>query len=221
MAARVVGRGIVGECQQRPSAAFEEPGQLAVDQHDERAGLAAGRARAGPSRRGPGQCGAVGVRRVGGGQHDRPVFRPLRVDTVEVAAQPVDGRGDGELRAAQRLDEIATLAPAGLFECAQHLVEGGESAGNTFGDHRAPGQHAVPVQQQLGLVMGAQRGIRLGGRQRRPPAGHGRVGGAVLGVRDAVAAQPRRPAGPVRGRGALAGARAGRARRAPGRTCRR
>ena len=66
----------------------------------------------------------------------------------------------------------------------------------------------MAVQQQLGLEVGAQRGIRLGGRQRRPAAGDGRVGGAVLGVRDAVAAQPRRRgAAGAPGARTLAGAR--------------
>ena len=38
----VVGRGVVGERQQRPSAALQEPGQLAVHQNDECPRLAAG-----------------------------------------------------------------------------------------------------------------------------------------------------------------------------------
>ena len=151
----------------------------------------------------PGQRRAVRVGRVRGGQHDRPVLRPFGIDPVAEVAQPVDGRRDGELRAAQRLDEVAALASAGVLEGAQHLVQGGEPAGDALGGHRAPGQHAVPAQQQLRLVVGAQRGIRLGGGQDRPSAGHGRVGGPGLRVRDAVAAQPRRAMRPVR-RGARA-----------------
>jgi hypothetical protein len=93
-------------------------------------------------------------------------LRPLRVHTVEVAAQPVHRRGDRELRATQGLDEITALAAAGVLQRGQHFVERGESPRYLFRRYRAPGQHTVPVQQQLGLVVGPNRGIRLGGGQR-------------------------------------------------------
>ena len=65
--------------------------------------------------------------------------------------------------------------------------------------------------------MGPHGGIRFGRRQRRPAAGHRRIGGPRLRVRDAVAAQARRaPAAslPMRRRGSLTRARATRQHRA-------
>ncbi|CFR42003.1 Uncharacterised protein [Mycobacterium tuberculosis] len=135
------------------------------------------------------------------------VVRLFGVDTVEVATQPVYGRGDGELSAPQRLDEVATLAPAGILERTEHLVERREPARHTLGSNCVFGQHAVAVQQQLGLVMGAQRGVRFGKRQRGPPPSDGRVSVAGLGVREAVSAQARRSMPAVCGSSTLPGAR--------------
>ncbi len=172
----------------------------------------------------PRQRGAVRVGGIGGGQHHRVVLAALRVDTVEVGPQPVDGRGHRELGAAQRLDEVAALTPAGVLERGQHLVEHREPARHALGRDRALGQHAVAVEQQLGLEVRPHSGVRLGGGQRRPSAGHGRVGGcgsararrcsgsAAAAV--AVAGVPV-PAAPGRPRGAR------RASPAPARTCRR
>ncbi len=165
---RLMGVGVVGETQQRTPAALEEPGQLPVDENDQRPGFAARPAGtvvvccAGRPRQ---RC-AVRVGRVSGGQHHRPVLGALRVHIVEVAAEPVHCRGDRELRTAQRFDEIPALAAPGVFQRRQHFVQGGEPAGDFFGGHRAAGQHAVPAQQQFSLVMRPHGGIRLGSRQR-------------------------------------------------------
>ena len=150
---------------------------------------------------GPGQRRAVRVGRIGGRQHHRGVVRPLGVHPVEIGAQPIHGGRDGELGAAQRLDEIAALAATGLLESGQHLVQGGETAGHPLGGHRALGQHTVAVQQQFGAEVGPQSRIGFRRGQCRPPAGHRRVRGPGLRVGHRVPAEPRGAALPVRGSG--------------------
>ena len=139
---------------------------------------------------GHGRAAPYGLAGIGRREHDGLVGAALLVDVVEVGAQPVDGGRHRELGAAQRLDEVAALAPAGVLECAEHLVEHRESAGHTLGG--ALRQHAVAVEQQLGLEVGADGRFGFGRRERGPAARDGRLGRAGLGVRHAVAAQPRR-----------------------------
>ena len=175
--------------------------------------------RCAPSR--PRQRRAVRVGGIRGGEHDGLVLAALRIDAVEVGPQPVHGGRDRELGAAQRLDEVAALAPARILERGEHLVEHRESAGHTLGRDRALRQHAVAVEQQLGLEVRPHGRFRFGRRERRPPARDGRVGGAGLRVRDAVAAQPRRSLAAGGAQAAAIAARCRRATPAPGRTCRR
>ena len=103
-----------GERDQAPAALLHVGRGLAVDQDDERAG--------GPRRRtavggGPGQGGAVGLRRVGGGQDDHigrvgsaaSVLAGERIGGPRVPGrpQPVDGARDGELGGTQPGHEVA------------------------------------------------------------------------------------------------------------------
>ncbi len=93
------------EARQRAAAALEVEDRRAVDEHDVRAVRARGAACA---RLGPGERGTVRLRRVGGREDER-----LRlVAGLAQVAQPLDGAGQGELRAAEPLDEVA--APRAL-----------------------------------------------------------------------------------------------------------
>ena len=69
---------------------------------------------------------------LGVGQRPHPVHRP----------------GQRELRPAESLDEVAAAALAGLLHGAQYRVHRGEAARDPLGGHRAPGQHAVPLEQR-------------------------------------------------------------------------
>ena len=186
--------GVVGEGEQGPAAALDVQRQLAVDQHHERAGLAAGPvARRGCRRRSAGRARAARRRRGWPGR-SRPARRRAGLSSAvaRVAgerAQPVDRAGrrrTGRRRAP--LDEVAAPAAAGLLERGQHLVDAGEAAGHALAHHRAAGDHAVPLEQPLG------RGVRAPGRvglelgQQRPAAGGRRRPGAGRQVGAAAAA---------------------------------
>ena len=103
---------------------------------------------------GPRQRRAVGLRRIGGGQHDR---RRLLVGALR--AQALDGAGQGELRAAEALDEVAAPAHAERLELAEGVVEDREAAGDPLGQHLLAGDDAVALEQQLGQR--APAGARL------------------------------------------------------------
>ncbi len=125
---------IIGERQQRPPAALEEPGQLPST----RTHLSAPKARPGRTSPTPGQGNAAPY---GLPSRQRPapprVVRLFGVDTAEVATQPVC-RGDGELSAPND-SMVATLAPAGILERTEHL--------------RASRTRPPQFPQQLSLIM--------------------------------------------------------------------
>ena len=81
----------------------------------------------------PRQRGAVRLRRVGRGEHERlrllPVARPQ-------LAQPLDRAAERELRAAEALDEVAAPAEAERLERAQLAVDGAVAAGDPLGRGR-------------------------------------------------------------------------------------
>ena len=155
----MVGFRVVGEGEQRAPTALEEPGKFTVDEGHQGTGLAARPVGA----LGPRQGGAVRVGGIGGRQHHGLVLLALRIDAVEIGPQPIDRRCDRELGAAKRLDEVPALTPAGVLECGQHLVEHREPTGNALGRDRALRQHAVAVEQQLGLKVRPHSRIQLGG----------------------------------------------------------
>ena len=154
-----MGFRIVGKGEQRAPTALEEPGKFTVDEGDQGTGLAPWPVGA----LGPRQGGAVRVRGIGGRQHHGLVLLALRFDAVEIRPQPIDRRCDRELGAAKRLDEVPALTPARILECGQHLVEHREPTGDALADDRALRQHAVPIEQQLGLKVCPHSRIQLGG----------------------------------------------------------
>ena len=79
----------------------------------------------------------------------------------------------GELRGAERLDEVAAAHPAGLLGGGQHAVDAGEPARHLLGHDRAPGHHAVAVEEHLGGGVGAHGGVALDLGQQRPAPGTG------------------------------------------------
>ena len=102
----------------------------------------------------PGQRGAVGVGRIGGGEQQEGAVG------FGQRAQALDRAGEGELGAAEALDEVAAAGGAEQLEVAELRVEGGEAAGDALGQHGLAGDDAVALQHQLGL--GAQAGTRAG-----------------------------------------------------------
>ncbi len=95
-----------------------------------------------------------------------------------VDAQLVDGPGQGELRAAQVLDEVPAAHRAPLLELGQHPVHAAEPCCHALGGRDRTGQHAVPVEQHLRQRVRQQRRVGLAHRQRGPaPAAPTRRGG--------------------------------------------
>ena len=95
---------------ERAAAALDEERGLAAEQDDVRAGDA-GRARSGALR--PRQRRAVGLGRVGGGEHERLLVVALAAAQL---AEPLDRAGERELRPAEALDEVAAAADADRLE---------------------------------------------------------------------------------------------------------
>ncbi len=210
-AAALCGLGVGGEAQQRSATPFDEPGQLAVDEHHQRAGLAPGPVRAcRPRRRGPARAAAAPYGLAGSVAASAMARRVVLfvVDAVGVGAQPVDGAGRRELGAPP---SDSTKYPRwhrpASSSAGQHLVQQREPAGDVLGGHRALGQHAVAAQQLIGLEVRPHRRcpVRRSAAPTsvRPPSGRIAVR-ARLDVLDAVAAQPRRAAVPMRGGGRAA-----------------
>ena len=176
------------EVQHRLAAALDEQAERAVDEHDERARLAAGPVAAvplvvesvgQPSAAPNGFAGSVAA---SVSATDRAVGRLGSVSrSADERAQPVDGRRGRELGGAEPLDEVAAAGAPGLLEPAQHLVRGRESADDALGHHRAAGDDAVPLEQLLGERGGPDGRARLraraaGSSVRRPSAARSRRG---------------------------------------------
>ena len=141
---------------------------------------------------GQGSAAPYGVGRVGGGEDDgarrdgcrrigcrraAPARRPVARGTD--GAQPVHRAVHRELGGAQPLDHIAAAGLAAVLEGGQHPVGGGEAALDALRGDRAPGDHAVPVEQGAG--------------QRVAPGGWGRPRAPA-----AATSGPRPSAGPLR-----------------------
>ena len=165
---------VVGEGQQRPAAALDVEHARAVDEDDERPGLAAGLMAA--ARRRQAALAASGRRR-----SDAAARWPARaarrrtalagsvaartsagagvagVQRAGLRAQPVDRARQRELCGAEALDEVAAAGPAGLLGRLEHRVDRGEATGDPLADHGAAGD-----QRRTG---------RAAPRRRRPPVG--------------------------------------------------
>jgi hypothetical protein len=76
-------------------------------------------------------------------------------------AQPVHRAVHRELRGAEPLHHIAAAGLAALLEGGQDAVDGGEAALHALRGDRAPGDHAVPVEQGTGQGVGAHGGVGL------------------------------------------------------------
>ena len=144
-------------------------GEGAVDQDDERTGLAArlvlGLARD-PGR--PWQSGPVGIGRV---------TRRQDLGSVLVGAggsEAVHGAGRAELCRTQPLDEVAAADPPGLLRGGQHAIDRSESADDLLGLDRATRHDAVAVEQDLGRGQSPCRGVSVDPRQDRPATDGGR-----------------------------------------------
>ncbi len=101
----------------------------------------------------PAQRGAVGLRGVGGGEHER-----RRLVVVALRAQALDRARERELRAAEALDEVAAARDADRLERGELVVERGEAARDALGQHLLAGDDAVALEQQLGLGAAALAG---------------------------------------------------------------
>ena len=109
----------------------------------------------------PWQRRAVGLRRVGRGEHERRGFLE-----VALRAQALDGAGQRELRPAEAFDEVAAAADAEGLELREGVVEDREAARDPFGEDLLAGDDAVALQQQLGLSSPALAGLRLAAKDR-------------------------------------------------------
>src|SRR4029077_6161161 len=121
----------------------------------------------------PGERGAVGVGRVGGGEDEVGAVAFGR------GARALARAGGGELGPAEPLDEVAAAGGAEQLEIAELPVEGGEAAGDALGEDRLAGDDPVALQHQLGG--GAELGAGAGGvgeerRGQRPAALDGGAG---------------------------------------------
>ena len=143
----------VDERLQALAAALEVEHRLTADEHDLGTGDA-GRA-LGALALGPRQRGAVGLRRIDRAQHDGLLGATLAL------AQPLDRAGDRELGAAEPLDEVATAGNAEHLELRQLRVDPAEPAGDALGEHLLARQHAVALEQQLGLRAPARARIGI------------------------------------------------------------
>ena len=142
-----------------------------------------------PSARfGHAQRGAVGLRRIGGGEDQ------VLVLALGQAAQALDRAGERELGPAEALDEVAAPRGAEHLQVRELAVEAREAAGDALGEHRLAGDDPVALEHQLGL--GAQpRALRGGVAEQRlgqRPAALDRLLGGVAARGEAAARAPTR-----------------------------
>ena len=96
---------------------------------------------------GQGKRGAVGLRRVGGCDYER--LRLLAFLRAELP-KPLDGAAEGELRAAQPLDEVAAPAEAECLESLELPVDGAVAARDPLGADAVPRDDSLALEQKLG-----------------------------------------------------------------------
>src|SRR5918996_1658380 len=133
--------GLLGLAQrdERAAAALDEKRRLAAEQDDLGAGHAGG-----PRSRAlrPGEGCAVRLRGIGGGEHERALLlRPL--------AEALHRAGEGELGAAEPLDEIAAPADPERLHPAELAVHGGVAARDSLGADAVARHDPLPLEQEL------------------------------------------------------------------------
>ena len=139
--------------------------------------------------------GAVRLRRVGGGEHER--LRLVVLPRPQLP-QPLDSSAERELRAAEPFDEVAAPARAERLERPQLAVDRAVAAGNPLGPDGVARDDAVPLEQQLrerapvGLAAGEQLG-----RERPASLRRGRAMRAGAGEAARPAVRPRRLVAPL------------------------
>ena len=106
---------------ERAAAALDEERGLAAEQDDVRTGDPGRRA---PAALRPRQRRSVGLRGIGGGEHER--VRLVALARTQFA-QPLDRAAERELRAPEALDEVAAAAEAERLERLQLAVDGARS----------------------------------------------------------------------------------------------
>src|SRR5207244_8114028 len=136
--------GLAGVAQrdERAAAALHVQHGRAAEQDHVGAGDARG-ARPGASR--PGQRGTVRLGRIGGGEHER--VRLLR--RLAQLAQAFHAAAEGELRAAEALDEVAAPAEAERLERAELRVDGAVAAWNPLRAYAVARHDPLALEQQL------------------------------------------------------------------------
>jgi hypothetical protein len=88
---------------------------------------------------------SVGIGGVGGGQD-------LELAAVfGQRAESLDGPGEGELGAAEPLDEVAAAGGPEQLEVGELRIQGREAARHPLGEDRLAGDDAVALEHQLGL----------------------------------------------------------------------
>ena len=92
----------------------------------------------------PGKHAAVGLRRLGGGEHECVAL--VRVPQLP---EPLDRARERELRAAEPLDEVAAPAGADVLERAKLPVDGAVPARDPLGAHAVTGDDPLPLEQEL------------------------------------------------------------------------
>src|SRR6266545_1757019 len=102
--------------------------------------------RAAPSKLGPRQPGAVGLRRVGRSDHERLGLLALLGPKL---AEPLDGAAERELRAAETFDEVATPAETEGLERLQLSVDRAIAAGDPFSTNAVSGHDPMSLEDEL------------------------------------------------------------------------
>src|SRR6478735_1018103 len=131
----------VAQRQQRAAAALDVERRLAAQEHDVGSRHARG-ASGRPPR--PGKHAAVGLRRLGGGEHEC-----VALVGVPQLPEPLDGTREGELCAAEPLDEVAAAARTDRLERAKLPVDGAVPARDPFGAHAVTRDDPLPLEQEL------------------------------------------------------------------------
>src|SRR5436190_2726423 len=145
---------------ERPAAALDEQRRFAAEEDDVGA-CDPRRASSGALR--PGESGAVGLSRVGGGEHQRLLF--LAVLGLELS-QPLHGPAKRELGAAEPFDEVPAAAEPERLERPELAVDGAVTARDPFAADAVARDDALALEQELGerAPVGAAREQAAGQR---------------------------------------------------------
>ncbi len=171
----------VAQRHERASAPLDEQHGLAVEQDDVRSGDAGSTGSRTP---GPGECGAVRLRGIGGGEHERP-----HTGVGAQLAQPLDRARQGELGAPEALHEVAAPTAADRLQSAKLAVDGSVSTRDALAAHAVTDDDALALEQQL------REGAPIATAGREEPGGQRP---AALRRRGRETARAREPARPTR-----------------------